>query len=179
MGRIASRGWKSPLGSRVLQSGRRLRNRNYPLKNRRPKMKTILFADDNKNIREYCRASLEDEGYRVVVARDGFEAVQAYRTECPDLAILDLSMPRVGGMEAMERIKVLAPDLPVILFTANDDECLRHQRATLATACVEKSRNLGDLKQIVASTLRRSRSGSGETPSRQGLPPIRKEVGCS
>ena len=46
-------------------------------------MKTILFADDNKNIREYCRASLEDEGYRVVVARDGIEAVQAYRTRSP------------------------------------------------------------------------------------------------
>ena len=143
------------------------------------RMKTILFADDNKNIREYCRAVLEDEGYRVVVAHDGFEAVQAYRRECPDLAILDLSMPRVGGMEALERIKQLAPDLPVILFTANDDECLRDRRAALAVACVEKSNDLGDLKGIVAATLRRSRSECGATPLRLGLPPLGKEVGCS
>ncbi|MGA2253809.1 MAG: response regulator [Thermoguttaceae bacterium] len=142
-------------------------------------MKTILFADDNKSIRKYCQASFEDEGYRVVLARDGVEALKAYRTECPDLAILDLSMPRVGGMEALERIKKMAPDFPVILFTANDDDCLRDPRATLAVACVEKSNDLSDLKGIVASTLRWSRSESGEAPLRLGLPPLRKEVGCS
>ena len=116
-------------------------------------MKTILFADDKKNIREYCRASLEDEGYRVVLARDGIEAVQAYRSEAPDLAILDIAMPRAGGLDAMERIKRFSPDFPVILFTANDDDCLRDQRAALAVACIEKGRDLGDLKRIVASTL--------------------------
>jgi CheY-like chemotaxis protein len=142
-------------------------------------MKTILFADDNKNIREYCRASLEDEGYRVVVARDGIEAVQAYRTEAPDLAIFDIAMPRAGGLDALERIKRFSPDFPVILFTANDDDCLRDQRAALAVACLEKSSNLRDLKGLVASTLRMSRSECRKAPLRLGLPPIRKEMRCS
>ena len=142
-------------------------------------MTTILFADDNKNIREYCRAFLEDEGYRVIVVRDGLEAVQAYGAECPDLAILDLSMPRVGGMEALERIKTLSPDFPVILFTANDDDCLRDGRAALAVACVEKSKDLGDLKRVVAATIRDARSRSGAAPLRLGLPPLREETRCS
>lgn len=142
-------------------------------------MTTILFADDNKNIREYCRAALEDEGYRVVVARDGIEAVQVYRTEAPDLAIFDIAMPRAGGLDALERIKRFSPAFPVILFTANDDDCLHDQRAALAVACLEKSRNLGDLKGLVAATIRMSRSECDAAPLRLGLPPLRKEVGCS
>ncbi len=142
-------------------------------------MKTILFADDQKNIREYCRVSFEDEGYRVVVACDGLEALQAYRTEAPDLAILDIAMPRLGGLETLERIKRFSPDFPVILYTANDDVCSRDIRAALAVACVEKSGDLGDLKGIVASTLRRSRFESGNMSMRLGLPPLAGDVGSS
>ncbi len=138
-------------------------------------METILFADDNKNIREYCRASLEDEGYRVVVARDGVEAVQAYRAEAPDLAILDIAMPRAGGLDALERIKRFSPDFPVILFTANDDDCLSDRRTALAVACLEKSSNLRDLKGLVAATIRMRRSQCGDVPMRLGLPPFRDE----
>ncbi len=177
MEQFASVGWKSALGRRALPPADTSATEaasSIPVS----RMKTILFADDKKNIREYCRASLEDEGYRVVLARDGAEALQTYRAECPDLAILDLSMPRVGGMEALERIKKLAPDFPVILFTANDDDCLRDQRAVLAEACVEKSNDLGDLKRIVASTLQKSRSEPGDARLRLGLPPLRKEAGC-
>ena len=68
-------------------------------------MKTILFADDNRNIREYCRASLEHDGYRVVVAADGQEAIRVFAEETPDLAILDISMPRATGLEVLERIR--------------------------------------------------------------------------
>ncbi len=142
-------------------------------------MKTILFADDNKYIREYCRASLEEEGYRVVVARDGNEAVQAFRTEAPDLAIFDIAMPNAGGLDALERIKRFSPGFPVILFTANDEDCLRDKRAALAVACLEKSSNLGDLKGLVAATIRTSRSESNENPLRLGLPPLRDEAGIS
>ena len=107
------------------------------------------------------------------------EAVQAYRTEAPDLAIFDIAMPRVGGLEALERIKRFSPDFPVILFTANDDDCLRDKRAALAVACLEKTGNLGDLKGLVAATIRMSRSNGGTTPLRLGLPPSRKEAKCT
>ncbi len=64
-------------------------------------MKTILFADDHKNIREYCRAAFTDEGYRVVLARDGVEALEMFIAETPDLAILDISMPRCSGLDTL------------------------------------------------------------------------------
>jgi CheY-like chemotaxis protein len=134
-------------------------------------MQTILFADDHKNIREYCRAALADEGYRVVLARDGVEALEMFYAELPDLAILDISMPRCSGLETLEQIKGLSPQTPVILFTAHDDDCLRDRRALLATACVEKVEDLGELKRIVAHTLKRSSPGSGES-LRMGLPPF-------
>jgi CheY-like chemotaxis protein len=135
-------------------------------------MKTILFSDDHKNIREYCRAVLADEGYRVVLARDGIEALEMFIAETPDLAILDISMPRCGGLEALEHIKGLSPRTPVILFTAHDEVCTRDRRAWLATACVEKSEDLAELKRIVAHTLTRRMSEGGGESLRMGLPPF-------
>ncbi len=134
-------------------------------------MKTILFADDHKNIREYCRAAFADEGYRVVLARDGVEALEMFVTETPDLAILDISMPRRNGLETLAQIKSLSPRTPVILFTAHDEECMRDRRALLATACVEKADDLAELKRAVAHTLKRQISEGGES-LRMGLPPF-------
>ena len=92
-------------------------------------MQTILIVDDHKNIREYCRDAFSEEGYRVVMVRGGAEAILAFVLENPDLAILDISMPEVGGLEAMEHIKTLSPRTPVILFTSHADDCLRDHRA--------------------------------------------------
>jgi DNA-binding response OmpR family regulator len=126
-------------------------------------MKTILFADDHKNIREYCGAAFVEEGYRVLLASDGIEALKMFLTETPDLAILDVSMPRSSGLDALEQIWLLSPRTPVILFTALDEECKRDRRALLATACVQKSDNLTELKEIVAHTLKRRSSQGGES----------------
>ena len=134
-------------------------------------MKTILFADDNKGIREYCRTALEDEGYRVVVARDGIEAVQVFRAENPDLAILDIAMPRANGLDALEQIKRLAPEIPAILFTAHDEDCLHDRRAASAAACIEKSEDLRDLKGTVAHALQSSHCETDGRALRLGLPP--------
>jgi len=139
-------------------------------------MKTILFADDHKNIREYCRAALTEEGYRVFLARDGIEALDVFLTETPDLAILDISMPRSSGLEALEQIKGLSPRTPVILFTAHDEDCIRDRRALLATACVAKAADLAELKRIVDHTLRRRASEGGGESLRIGLPPFPAKV---
>ena len=135
-------------------------------------MKTILFADDHKNIREYCRSALTEEGYRVVLARDGIEALEVFLAEMPDLAILDISMPRASGLEALDQIKCLSPDIPVILFTAHDEDCMRDHRARLATACVEKTEDLAELKRVVDHTLGRRASDGGGESLRMGLPPF-------
>ena len=140
-------------------------------------MKTILLADDSKNIREYCRAALEEEGYRVVLARDGKDAVFAFRAQTPDLAILDICMPGVNGLEALERIKQIQPTVPVILFTAYDEDCVRDHRGSLAVACVEKSEDLPELKRAVASALRAAAAEASALPMRLGLPPLSSGAG--
>jgi len=80
-------------------------------------MTTIVLADDKKNIREFCKQELEDEGYRVILARDGREAIKLVRKERPDLVVLDLCMPRLGGLDAIGPIWAIAPEVPIILFT--------------------------------------------------------------
>jgi CheY-like chemotaxis protein len=117
-------------------------------------MRTILLADDNKNIREYCRRELEDEGYRVVLARDGAEATQLARRELPDLVILDISMPRTDGLEAARQIKAEAPCTPVVFFTLFDEVCVNDPRSRVATACVEKGADLAELKRVICATLK-------------------------
>jgi phosphoserine phosphatase RsbU/P len=113
-------------------------------------MKTILFADDNKSIREFCRATFEAEGYRVLLARDGIEALRVFVMENPDVAVLDVSMPRASGLEILEQIKGISSQTPVILFTAHYEDCAHDHRAVLADACVEKAENLDELKHAVA-----------------------------
>ena len=134
-------------------------------------MRTVLLADDNAPIREHCRAALEEEGYRVVVARDGAEALRACEEAHPDLAVLDICMPRMSGLDAMERLKSMAPELPVILFTAFDDDCLRDERGRLAAACVEKSDDLTELKRTIGRLLDLKASDRTQQVLRLGLPP--------
>ena len=116
-------------------------------------MATILFADDCANIREFLKQELEEEGYRVLVARDGKEAVDVVQSERPDLAILDIWMPRANGLEAAERIVAIDPGIPVILFTNNDELCIRDPRSAFAAACVEKGDDLTELKRAIVSVL--------------------------
>ncbi len=112
-------------------------------------MKTVLIVDDNRNIREFCRRELEMEGYQVSLASEGAEAVRAVRRRLPDAIVLDLCMPVMGGLEAIEQIRRFAPSVPVIFFTAHDEDCLTDRRALLATACVEKSEDLTELKRAL------------------------------
>ncbi len=80
--------------------------------------KLILVVDDEENIRELLRESLEDEGYRVNVAKNGQEAVEKARALNPDTVLMDVKMPIMSGMDAFLKIKKSQPDLPVIFLTA-------------------------------------------------------------
>jgi CheY-like chemotaxis protein len=131
-------------------------------------MKTILFADDDRHVREYCKRELEEDGYRVLLSRDGSEAIGVFRREIPDLVVLDISMPRSNGLETAERLKQVEPHVPVIFFTHYDEDCLKDGRSRLATACVEKCEDLTALKQAIARALAGNQAGA---PFRLGLPP--------
>ncbi len=84
----------------------------------------ILIADDHAVVREGTRQILEQEPDMEVVAEasDGEEAVKLAGSTKPDVAIIDISMPRVDGIEATKRIKTLYPSITVLILSAYDDE---------------------------------------------------------
>lgn len=83
--------------------------------------KTILVVDDKKELRVMVQAYLEQEGFRVVSAADGQEALYVVRHEKPDLIILDLMMPKMGGYEFLNADKRQS-ETPVIILTAKLEE---------------------------------------------------------
>lgn len=82
-------------------------------------VKRILIVDDEPNIRRVFRASLESAGYRVDEARDGEEALLWVQGSTPDLILLDLQMPNIGGMEVLESLRTTGYDIPVVIVTAH------------------------------------------------------------
>ena len=84
-------------------------------------MPTIALVDDDRNILASVSIALESEGYRVQTYTDGASALDGFQATLPDLAILDIKMPRMDGMELLRRLRQKT-DLPVIFLTSKDDE---------------------------------------------------------
>lgn len=84
-------------------------------------MATILVVDDEVNIRNLARIYLEKEGYTVQIATNGEEALAQFRSDPPDLIVLDLMMPKVDGIEVCRRVRAVG-NLPIIMLTAKDDD---------------------------------------------------------
>jgi two-component system response regulator ChvI len=84
-------------------------------------MQTIALVDDDRNILTSVSIAFESEGYRVLTYTDGVSALDGFRTSQPDIAILDIKMPRMDGMETLRRLRQTS-DLPVIFLTSKDDE---------------------------------------------------------
>jgi len=82
---------------------------------------TIALVDDDRNILASITLALEAEGFAVRTYTDGAEALRGLAAEPPDLAVLDIKMPRMDGMELLERLR-RSSDLPVIFLTSKDDE---------------------------------------------------------
>jgi two-component system nitrogen regulation response regulator NtrX len=81
--------------------------------------KTILVVDDEKDIRISLTGILEDEGYQVLTADNGVEALECARQELPDLVLLDIWMPGMDGLETLERLKTLFPQVTVIMISGH------------------------------------------------------------
>jgi two-component system response regulator ChvI len=84
-------------------------------------MPTIALVDDDRNILTSVSIALEAEGYRVQTYTDGASALDGLKANPPDLAILDIKMPRMDGMELLRRLRQKS-ELPVIFLTSKDDE---------------------------------------------------------
>lgn len=120
----------------------------------------ILIVDDEMATLLPLKRSLESEGYIVIEACDGYEAIKKSKSEMPELIILDLMMPGMDGIEVCNQLKkdALTEKIPVIMLTARDE--VRDKVEGLETGAddyVTKPFNLNELKARIKSVLRRSR----------------------
>ena len=84
-------------------------------------MPTIALVDDDRNILTSVSIALEAEGYRIMTYTDGASALDGFRTSPPDLAVLDIKMPRMDGMELLRRLRERS-EFPIIFLTSKDEE---------------------------------------------------------
>src|SRR5207237_8584712 len=82
--------------------------------------KLILVVDDDQEMVDGLRIVLEKHGYRVITARDGQQGKQQVYNQRPDLMILDMMMPRMGGYPVLEHFKGKPDAPPIIMITANE-----------------------------------------------------------
>ena len=79
----------------------------------------VLIVEDDEGTREVLGMALEEEGYRVTVARHGAEALDRLEKELPAVVLMDLRMPVMSGRELFDRLRAQYPDLPLILLSAD------------------------------------------------------------
>lgn len=118
-------------------------------------MYTILICDDEKDIRGALKIYLTEAGYRVLEAKDGLECVETLKTNAIDLILLDVMMPIMDGLSALEVIR-RASTVPVILLTAKSEDTDKIDGLNLgADDYVTKPFNSMELLARVRAVLRR------------------------
>jgi DNA-binding response OmpR family regulator len=90
--------------------------------NAEPFKKAVLLVDDDPKNLKLLAVKLTQEGYRVITAQSGKEALEAISLEKPGLVLLDIMMPEMDGIETLKRIKALDSNIPVAMVTAVWDE---------------------------------------------------------
>lgn len=109
-----------------------------------------MIVDDHAIIRHMLRAMFESENFHVSDAADGAEGVHKAQAEKPSLIILDLSMPMMNGLEAARELKVLMPQVPLVMFTNNAGEIVEKQARTAGICAVIAKSDSDALKQLLA-----------------------------
>jgi two-component system, response regulator, stage 0 sporulation protein F len=115
-------------------------------------MKKVLIADDEPAIRKLYERELKKEGYEVLFATNGQEAVQMVREGHPDVIVLDIRMPGMDGIEAMSRILEEDNQLPIIINTAYTSY-KENFLSWSADAYITKSADLSELKGTIRNII--------------------------
>lgn len=120
--------------------------------NASPTPSLILLVEDDDNQRALFEEELSDEGYKVITAGDGREALQMASQHKPDLVVMDVNMPVMDGLDTMSRLLEVDRKVPVIIHTAYAS--YRESFASWsADAYVVKSSDLSELKKAVRDLL--------------------------
>ncbi|OLP15540.1 hypothetical protein BST81_25650 [Leptolyngbya sp. 'hensonii'] len=84
-------------------------------------MAHVLLVDDEAPLRDSLSYTLQREGYSVTTAEDGLSAIKQFHKQVPDIILLDLMLPEVGGMEVCWRIRAFS-NVPIVMLTARDQD---------------------------------------------------------
>mgnify|MGYP002682201512 FL=1 len=135
----------------------------------------ILVVDDEVNLCRILDAKLTKSGYQVVTVHDGLQAVEKVQERQFDLVLLDLILPKLDGLEALEKIRKINAELPVIIMTACENtDAVTRARSQGAAAFVSKPFDLDRLVMLVQNTSSEGRSISSETTVMDGSGIFRK-----
>jgi DNA-binding response OmpR family regulator len=121
-----------------------------------PDSATILLVDDEESVQKLLTYPLERDGYRVVQARDGEEALRRFAEEPVDLVVLDVMLPKLDGLEVCKRLRSES-SVPVIMLTARDDEVDKVLGLELgADDYITKPFSIREFRSRVRAVLRRA-----------------------
>jgi len=124
--------------------------------------KIILIVDDDQELSDGLRAVLEKQGHRVIQARDGQQGKQMVYHHHPDLVILDMMMPRMGGYPVLEHFKGKADAPPIIMITANEGS--RHKAYAEYLGVIDYIRKPFAMERLLESVQRGLAGKSGGEP---------------
>ena len=128
----------------------------------------ILIVEDDPSILRGLDLNLAMEGYKVRTATDGEEGLRIARTERPDLLVVDVMLPRLGGLELVRELRKEDPDMPILILSAKGQE--QDKVAGLALGAddyVVKPFSLKELLARIGAALRRHRKAGDAGPARQ------------
>src|SRR5438876_4552209 len=119
---------------------------------------TILLVDDEDSVRKLLAFPLERDGYSVVQAADGEEALRQFADQPVDLVVLDIMLPRLDGLEVCKRLRATST-VPIIMLTARDDELDKVIGLELgADDYITKPFSIREFRSRVRALLRRARA---------------------
>jgi len=112
-------------------------------------VKKILLVDDDESIQLLYQEELREAGYQVIAALNGEEALNLFRTNPPDLVILDIQMPGLNGIEVLRQMKMIDAGIPVIICSAYH-EYQQDLGAWASDEYVVKSSDISDLMAAIS-----------------------------
>ena len=143
-------------------------------------MSMILIVDDEEGIRQVLSDCLRDEGYRVVLAEDGFQALRLLSEEPVELVILDVWLPNMGGIEVLQRIKAEYPEVEVVVISGHGNINLAVQAVKLgAFDFLEKPLSLEKTITVVQNALRLEQLKRENRTLKAGLAEEDRMIGTS
>ena len=122
-------------------------------------MKTVMFVDDEDDVRESVKQLLSKWGYKPIVAKNGYDCLKILKTEKPDLILLDIMMPSMDGWDTCAKIKAdkKTESIPIVFLTAKTDPISTSMGRMASSDYIAKPFDINDLKKRVESALKKSR----------------------